>query len=162
FLLAGRYLERRARQRTVESTARLVNLLPPSAVRVDESGKAIRIMLDEVKEGDLLDVKPGESVPADGIITEGVSSIDESALSGEYLRLTKRTGDSVVAGTLNVEGPIRIKVSATGEGTRLSAIVRLLERAQSDKPKLAQVADTVAQYFLLIVLLAVVVVGGLW
>ena len=162
FLLAGRYLERRARQRTVESTARLVNLLPPSAVRVDESGKATRIMLDEVKEGDLLDVKPGESVPADGIITEGVSSIDESALSGEYLPLTKRTGDSVVAGTLNVEGPIRIKVSATGEGTRLSAIVRLLERAQSDKPKLAQVADTIAQYFLLIVLLAVVVVGGLW
>lgn len=162
FLLAGRYLERRARQRTVESTARLVNLLPPSAMRVDQTGKASRIMLDEVMECDLLEVKPGESIPADGIITEGVSSIDESALSGEYLPLTKRSGDSVVAGTLNVEGPIRIKVTAIGDDTRLSAIVRLLERAQSDKPKLARVADTVAQYFLLVVLLAVVVVGGLW
>ncbi|QJD57793.1 heavy metal translocating P-type ATPase [Pseudomonas sp. gcc21] len=162
FLLAGRYLERRARQRTVESTARLVNLLPPSAVRVDATGKPSRIMLEEVKEGDLLEVKPGESIPADGIIIEGVSSIDESALSGEYLPLTKRCGDAVAAGTLNVEGPVRIRVTAIGEETRLSAIVRLLERAQSDKPKLARIADTVAQYFLLTVLLAVVLVGGLW
>ncbi|QIB51726.1 heavy metal translocating P-type ATPase [Pseudomonas sp. OIL-1] len=162
FLLAGRYLERRARQRTVESTARLVNLLPPSAVRVDASGKPSRILLEEVKEGDLLAVKPGESIPADGVIIEGISSIDESALSGEYLPLTKRSGDQVVAGTLNVEGPVRIRVTAIGEGTRLSAIVRLLERAQTDKPKLARIADTVAQYFLLTVLLAVVLVGGLW
>ena len=162
FLLAGRYLERRARQRTVESTARLVNLLPPSTLRVGADGQTQRIMLDEVREGDLLEVKPGESIPADGIIVTGLSSIDESALSGEYLPLAKQAGDRVTAGTLNVEGPLQIQVSAVGQQTRLSAIVRLLDRAQSDKPRLARLADQVAQYFLLAVLLSIVVVGGLW
>lgn len=162
FLLAGRYLERRARQRTVESTARLVNLLPPSTLRIDEDGQTQRIMLDEVRRGDRLEVKPGESIPADGVIVSGISSIDESALSGEYLPLAKRPGDRVTAGTLNVEGPLQIEVSAVGEQTRLSAIVRLLDRAQSDKPRLARLADRVAQYFLLGVLLSIIVVGGLW
>ncbi len=162
FLLAGRYLERRARQRTVESSAKLVNLLPPSAMRVDSQGHSERVMLDEVQPGDLLDIKPGESVPADGEIVSGISSVDESALSGEYLPLAKRVGDQVTAGTLNVEGPLRIRVNAIGEHTRLSAIVRLLERAQTDKPRLAQIADQVAQYFLLIVMSAAVMVGGLW
>ena len=162
FLLAGRYLERRARQRTVESTARLVNLLPPSTLRVGADGQTQRIMLEEVRQGDRLEVKPGESIPADGIIVTGVSSIDESALSGEYLPLAKRVGDRVTAGTLNVEGPLQIEVSAVGEQTRLSAIVRLLDRAQSDKPRLAQLADRFAQYFLLVVLLSILVVGAAW
>lgn len=162
FLLAGRYLERRARQRTVESTAKLVNLLPPSAIRIDTDGQGQRIMLDEIRPGDLLEVKPGESIPADGVIEQGVSSINESALSGEYLPLAKRSGDAVTAGTLNVEGPLRIRVGAVGEQTRLSAIVRLLERAQADKPRLGQLADQVAQYFLLIVLSASVIIGGIW
>ncbi|UAW97301.1 cadmium-translocating P-type ATPase [Halopseudomonas nanhaiensis] len=162
FLLAGRYLERRARQRTVESTARLVNLLPPSAVRLAENGQRQRIMLEEVRTGDVLEVRPGESIPADGVITEGVSSVDESALSGEYLPLSKTAGDRVVAGTLNVEGPLRIRVDAIGDATRLSAIVRLLERAQSDKPRLGRLADQVAQYFLICVLTAAVVVGAAW
>ncbi len=162
FLLAGRYLERRARQRTVESTARLVSLLPPSAVRIDGAGQPERIMLDEVRPGDLLDVRPGESIPADGVIVDGISSIDESALSGEYMPLAKRQGDNVTAGTLNVESPLRIRVDAVGDKTRLSAIVQLLERAQSDKPRLGRLADQVAQYFLLVVLSAAVIVGGLW
>ena len=162
FLLAGRYLERRARQRTVESTARLVNLLPPSTLRVDADGQTHRIMLEEVRQGDRLEVKPGESIPADGVIINGVSSIDESALSGEYLPLAKQVGDRVTAGTLNVEGPLQIEVSAVGEQTRLSAIVRLLDRAQSDKPRLAQLADQFAQYFLLVVLLSILVVGAAW
>lgn len=162
FLLAGRYLERRARQRTVESSAKLVNLLPPSAIRVNSDGLPERIMLDEVRPGDLLEIKPGESIPADGEIVSGISSVDESALSGEYLPLPKRIGDTITAGTLNVEGPLRIRVNAIGQETRLSAIVRLLDRAQSDKPRLAQIADQVAQYFLLTVLSAAVIVGALW
>lgn len=162
FLLAGRYLERRARQRTVESTAKLVNLLPPSAVRIDAEGNSQRIMLDELRCGDLVEVKPGESIPADGCIIRGNSSLDESALSGEYLPIAKGVGDSVTAGTLNVEGPLQLRIDALGEETRLSAIVRLLERAQSDKPRLGRLADQVAQYFLLAVLLAILVVGGFW
>tara|TARA_Y100000748_G_scaffold82439_2_gene68138 strand:+ start:5866 stop:8319 length:2454 start_codon:yes stop_codon:yes gene_type:complete len=162
FLLAGRYLERRARQRTVESTARLVNLLPPSALRIEADGTRQRIMLEELRCGDLVEVKPGESIPADGIIANGTSSVDESALSGEYLPIAKHTGDRVTAGTLNVEGPLQLRIEALGEQTRLSAIVRLLERAQADKPRLGRLADDVAQYFLLTVLLAAVVVGSAW
>lgn len=162
FLLAGRYLERRARQRTVESTARLVNLLPPSALRLDAAGQRQRIMLEEVRLGDTLEVRPGESIPADGTILQGTSSVDESALSGEYLPLAKAAGDRVTAGTLNVEGPLRIRVDAVGDATRLSAIVRLLDRAQSDKPKLGRLADQVAQYFLICVLCAAVLVGAAW
>jgi Cu2+-exporting ATPase len=162
FLLAGRYLERRARQRTVESTARLVSLLPPSAVRINTEGQPQRIILDEVQPGDLLEVRPGESIPADGVIVDGISSVDESALSGEYMPLAKLAGDNVTAGTLNVESPLRIRVTAVGDKTRLSAIVQLLERAQSDKPRLGRIADQVAQYFLLIVLSAAVIVGALW
>ena len=162
FLLAGRYLERRARQRTLESTARLVNLLPPTAVRVDSTGASERIMLSEVEPGDLLDVKPGETIPADGEIVQGHSSVDESALTGEYLPLSRQAGDRVTGGTLNVEGPLRIRVAVTGERTRLSAIVRLLERAQSDKPRLGRIADVVAHYFLIVVLVAAAVIGGTW
>lgn len=162
FLLAGRYLERRARQRTVESTAKLVNLLPPSTLRLDIHGQPQRVLLEAIGPGDVLEIKPGESIPADGIITRGISSIDESALSGEYLPLAKQPGDPVTAGTLNVEGPLQIEVTAVGAQTRLSAIVRLLERAQADKPRLGQLADQVAQYFLIVVLLSIVVVGGLW
>ena len=162
FLLAGRYLERRARQRTTESTAQLVNLLPPTTLRIQPDGQAERVMLADIQPGDLLEVKPGESIPADGIIVQGRTSIDESALSGEYLPLTKVQGDRVTAGTLNVDGPLRLQVEHIGEQTRLSAIVRLLERAQSDKPRLGKLADMVAHYFLIIVLSAAALVGALW
>lgn len=162
FLLAGRYLERRARQRTVESSASLVKLLPASAVRFTDDGSQQRILLSEVVVGDLLSVKPGESIPADAEIVSGVSSIDESALSGEYLPVPRQPGERVTAGTLNVEGPLQIRVVAIGDQTRLSAIVRLLERAQSDKPRLAKLADQVAQYFLMAVLLSAVAIGGTW
>ncbi|TVP93136.1 MAG: heavy metal translocating P-type ATPase, partial [Pseudomonadaceae bacterium] len=162
FLLAGRYLERRARQRTMESTARLVNLLPPTAVRINADGQQERIMLSEVKAGDILEVKPGETIPADGEIVQGRSSVDESALTGEYLPLARSQGDQITGGTLNVDGPLRLLVSVTGEQTRLSAIVRLLERAQSDKPRLGQMADVVAHYFLIIVLLSAAIIGGTW
>src|SRR5690606_39409970 len=114
------------------------------------------------RAGDLRAARRGESIPADGTIVRGVSGLAASALSAEYLPLAKRAGDRVTAGTLNVEGPLQIRVSAIGEQTRLSAIVRLLERAQSEKPRLARLADRVAEYFLLIVLLAVVMVGAAW
>ena len=162
FLLAGRYLERRARERTAAATAQLVKLLPASCLRLDQSGQSERVLLNELILGDRVLVPPGALLPADGIITEGQSSVDESLLTGEYLPLPRNVGDAVTAGTLNVEGPLTIEVSALGNNTRLSAIVRLLERAQSEKPALAQLADRAAQWFLLIVLLCAAVVGLVW
>ncbi|WP_435635432.1 heavy metal translocating P-type ATPase [Pseudomonas solani] len=162
FLLAGRYLERRARERTAAATAQLVNLLPASCLRLDASGQSQRILLGELAVGDRVLVPPGALMPADGLILEGQSSVDESLLTGEYLPLPRGRGDAVTAGTLNVEGPLTLEVQALGDQTRLSAIVRLLERAQADKPRLAELADKVAQWFLIIVLLAAAIVGLAW
>ncbi|MEW6310184.1 MAG: heavy metal translocating P-type ATPase [Pseudomonadota bacterium] len=162
FLLAGRYLERRARERTAAATAQLVNLLPASCLRLGAAGQSERVLLSELKLGDRVLVQPGGLIPADGRILSGQSSVDESVLTGEYLPLPRAPGDAVTAGTLNVEGPLTVAVDALGDDTRLSAIVRLLERAQSDKPKLAEIADRVSQWFLVIVLLAAAVVGLVW
>jgi Cu2+-exporting ATPase len=162
FLLAGRYLERRARERTASATAQLVNLLPASCLRLEENGQSQRILLSELQIGNHVLVPPGSLLPADGRILQGQSSIDESLLTGEYLPQARNTGDTVTAGTLNVEGPLTVEVQALGDSTRLSAIVRLLERAQSDKPRLAMLADKVAQWFLIIVLLVAAVVGAIW
>ncbi|MGX5219244.1 heavy metal translocating P-type ATPase [Pseudomonas segetis] len=162
FLLAGRYLERRARERTAAATAQLVNLLPASCLRLNEQGQTQRILLSELRLGEQVLVQPGALMPADGCILSGQSSVDESVLTGEYLPQPRAEGDQVTAGTLNVEGPLVVEVQALGDATRLSAIVRLLERAQTDKPRLAELADQVSQWFLLFLLLAATVVGVIW
>jgi Cu2+-exporting ATPase len=162
FLLAGRYLERRARERTAAATAQLVNLLPASCLRLDHQGQSERILLSELRLGDQVLVQPGAVMPADGKILEGRSSIDESLLTGEYLPLRRVPGDSVTAGTLNVESALTVEVMALGHETRLSAIVRLLERAQAEKPRLAEIADRAAQWFLLLSLIAAAIIGVVW
>ncbi|HEY8329920.1 MAG TPA: heavy metal translocating P-type ATPase [Pseudomonas sp.] len=162
FLLAGRYLERRARERTAQVTAQLVNLLPASCLRLDAQEHSQRILLSELQVGDRVQVPPGAVIPADALILSGQSSIDESLLTGEYLPQPRTAGQRVTGGTLNIEGPLTLQVEALGDDTRLSAIVRLLERAQADKPRLAELADRVAQWFLIVVLLVAAVVGVIW
>ncbi|UST97192.1 heavy metal translocating P-type ATPase [Pseudomonas siliginis] len=162
FLLAGRYLERRARERTAAATAQLVNLLPASCLRLDSDGQSERILLSELRVGERILVQPGSILPADGKIIDGQSSIDESLLTGEYLPQPRTLGDAVTAGTLNVEGALTVQVQALGQDTRLSAIVRLLDRAQTEKPRLAEIADRAAQWFLLLSLIAAAVIGLLW
>ena len=162
FLLTGRYLERRARERTAAATAQLVNLLPASCLRLEDNGQSERILLSELRTGDQVLVQPGAILPADGKILDGQSSVDESLLTGEYLPQPRQAGDAVTAGTLNVEGALTVEVLALGQDTRLSAIVRLLERAQAEKPRLAEIADRAAQWFLLFSLIAAAVIGLLW
>lgn len=162
FLLTGRYLERRARERTAAATAQLVNLLPASCLRLDTAGHSERILLADLRQGDRVQVLPGAVIPADGRIVDGRSSIDESLLTGEYLPLARQAGDRVTGGTLNVESTLTVEVEALGQDSRLSAIVRLLERAQSEKPRLAEIADRASQWFLLFTLVASVAIGLLW
>lgn len=162
FLLAGRYLERRARERTAAATAQLVNLLPASCLRLGADGQSERILLSELHVGDQVLVHPGAILPADGKILDGQSSVDESLLTGEYLPQPRTLGDAVTAGTLNVEGALTVEVLALGQDTRLSAIVRLLDRAQAEKPRLAEIADRAAQWFLLLSLIAAAVIGLIW
>lgn len=162
FLLTGRYLERRARECTSAATAQLVNLLPASCLRLNADGQTERILTDQLRLHDHVLVHPGALLPADGRIIEGRSSIDESLLTGESLPQPCEPGDAVTAGTANVQSALTIEVLALGPDTRLSAVVRLLERAQSQKPPLAQMADRAARGFLLISLLLAACVGVVW
>ncbi|MDE1166319.1 MAG: heavy metal translocating P-type ATPase [Pseudomonas sp.] len=162
FLLAGRYLERRARERTAAATAQLVNLLPASCLRLDAEGHGERILLSQLRSHDHLLIPPGAVIPADGRILQGQSSIDESLLTGEYLPQPRGAGEAVTAGTLNVQSALTVEVLALGQDTRLSAIVRLLDRAQSEKPRLAEIADRAAQGFLLVTLALALIIGLVW
>ena len=161
FLLIGRFLEMQARHRTGRAGNSLLNLLPASALRILD-GEEQLIPVKDLKNGDRVIVRPGHTIPSDGIIVSGNSSVDESALTGEYLPIRKKTDDSVVGGTINVENPLTIKIIKTGNDTQLSAIVRLLERAQEEKPQVAKIADKVASYFVAAVLITASCVGFGW
>ncbi len=146
FLLSGRYLEMGARQRAAAAGEALVRLLPATARRLDGDTETA-VPVTDLKPGDRVRIRPGETVPADGRVQDGVSTVDESVLTGESLPLTRRAGEALVGGTLNVESPLIMEVQKVGEDTVVAAIVRLLDRAQAQKPRVAQVADRVAAWF---------------
>ncbi|WP_271273904.1 heavy metal translocating P-type ATPase [Aliamphritea hakodatensis] len=161
FLLVGRYLEMKARHRTGRAGNSLLNLLPASAT-VIRDGQEVLIPATDLKTGDRVIVKPGHTVSADGIIIAGNSSIDESALTGEYLPLNKQPGDKVVGGTINVENPLEIEVTDVGAESKLSSVVRLLDRAHQEKPAVAKTADKIAGYFVAAVLITAITVALIW
>lgn len=146
FLLSSRYLEMGARHRAGQAVEALVKLLPASATRLD-AGEPEVVPVSRLRPGDVVLVRPGETVPADGEVTEGESSVDESLLTGESLPRHRGPGDVLVGGSLNVESPLQLRIVSVGEDTMVSGIVRLLDRAQAEKPRLAQLADRVAGYF---------------
>ncbi len=161
-LLIGRFMEMKARQRTGRAGNALLNLIPASALKLNDKGEEELVSANTLVPGDRILIKPGQTIPADGIIVKGFSSIDESALTGEYMPLSKKVNDSVVGGTINIENPIELEVVAVGEKSRVSSIVRLLERAQSEKPYVARVADLVARYFVGASLIVAICVYTAW
>ena len=161
FLLSGRFLEMGARQKAGQAAEELVKLLPAMTTRLTSDGDET-VAVSELLIGDQVRVKPGESIPADGIILEGRSSIDESLLTGESIPLVKIVGEQVIGGTVNIESPLVIQVDKIGEDTVLAAIQRLLDRAQLEKPSIAKLADKVAAVFVGVLLLLVSIVGFWW
>lgn len=161
FLLVGRYLEMAARQRAGRAAEELVKLLPVMATHL-RNGKQVLVAVGDLVVGDIVLVKPGESIPADGVIVEGHSSVDESLLTGESFPVRKTSGDQTIAGSVNIESPLQIRINQVGQDTTLAAIQRLLERAQTEKPQLARLADRVAGYFVFALLLIALIVGGYW
>ena len=165
FLLGGRFLEMTARQRAVSVTEALAKLMPAFATRVggfpsDRAGE--QVIAAELQAGDVVLVKPGETIPADGCVVEGASSANESLLTGESLPVPKSPGAPVIGGAVNIESPIFVKVEQVGEATRLSAIVRLMERAAMEKPQIVETADRIASRFLLALLFVAAVVAVVW
>jgi Cu2+-exporting ATPase len=161
FLLAGRFLEMGARHRAGQAAEELVKLLPATAARLTEAGEE-RVPVTDLASGDRVLVRPGESVPADGRVVDGRSSVDESLLTGESLPQTRKQGDLLVGGTVNTESPLIMEIEQVGEATVLSAIVRLLDRAQTEKPSVARIADRVAGWFVGGLLLVATAVATWW
>lgn len=161
FLLLARYLELIARKRATETLEDLIHLTPATALRLQDQTEEL-IPVARLKIGDRVLVKPGETIPADGHIITGCSSIDESLVSGESLPLTRREGDSVIGGSINVESPLQIIVDAIGQDSLLSKITTLMERTQMEKPSITKLADRAAAYFVPTILILAAFVGFYW
>lgn len=162
FLLTGRFLEMNARHRAGQISEALVRVLPASATRIDAAGNEHIVPIAELVPGDQVLVRPGETIPADGCVIDGASSVDESLLTGESLPLPRSVSEKVVGGAVNVESPLVMRVERVGSDTMLSAIVRLLDRAQSEKPRLALLADRIAGWFVAVLLVVAAVVWAVW
>lgn len=152
-LLGGRYLELKARRRAGAAAEMLVKLVPAFAHRVSHDQSLHEIPVHRLKSGDLILAKAGETIAVDGIVIEGSSEVSEAMLSGESRPITKVSGDTVIAGSLNLISALTIEVKSIGEQTRLGSMVRLLDQALQQKPRLAQVADQIAAWFIFALLL---------
>ncbi|TVP84451.1 MAG: cadmium-translocating P-type ATPase [Thioalkalivibrio sp.] len=162
FLLTSRYLELMARQRSSQAIDRLDRLIPAVATRVAADGSDEQVPVAELAPGDRVRVRPGEPLPADGLIDAGESTVNQALLTGEPEPCLRRTGDAVTGGTVNVDSPLVVRVTRVGAETTLAAIQRLLDRAQTDKPRLARMAEKGTGHFTAAVLIMTALVGMVW
>ncbi len=162
FLLTGRWLELRLRDRTAGALEAVMNRLPDSVERRAADGSFARVATRRIGVGDTVRVLPGEAFPADGRITAGNTHVDEALLTGESTPVARPVGSSVTAGSYNLQAPVEVLVEGTGGQTRFAQIVALMESASLQKPRLAQLADRIARPFLVAVLLAAALAAAYW
>lgn len=160
-ILLGRYLEARAKGRTSAAIQRLAGLQAKTA-RVQRQGKTIEIPIAEVRAGDLIDVRPGERIPVDGIVESGQSYVDESMISGEPIPIEKQTGAEVIGGTVNQTGAFTFKATAVGSATVLAQIIRLVEEAQGAKLPIQALVNKVTMWFVPIVMALAALTFFIW
>ena len=162
FLLAGRYLEMRARHRAEQALEEVSTRLPRSVLRENVDGSAVPVDVETLAVGDRIRVPYGEAFVVDGVVLAGWTQADESLLTGESRPVAKREGDPVVAGSLNVGGPVTVRVDRVGADTRAEAIAALMRAARSQRPALTATADRWAGPFLWAVLLLAAIAGAAW
>jgi Cu2+-exporting ATPase len=162
FLLSGRLLEQRLRDRTAGSLEALMRRLPVGVERRRPDGSFESVAVRRLQPGDVIRVLPGEAIPADGEVLEGRSQVDEALLTGESRPLERTVGEPVIAGSHNLASALLVRVLRVGDDTRYAAIVALMERASVDKPRLARLADRIAAPFLLAVLAAAAAACWWW
>ena len=160
-ITVGKYLETRSKGKTSEAITRLMDLAPKTAV-VERNGQEMEIPVEQVQAGDIVVVRPGASVPVDGFILEGSTSIDEAAITGESIPVHKQAGDTLIAATMNKTGFIRFKATRVGEDTTFSQIIRLVEEASSSKAPIAKIADRVSGVFVPAVIGIAIVTAIVW
>ncbi len=154
FLLSGRLLEQRLRDRTAGSLEALMRSLPDGVERQGAAGTFERVAVRRLVPGDVIRLLPGDVIPADGTVTAGESQVDEALLTGESTPLQRRVGSAVIAGSHNLSGMLLVRVERAGSETRYAAMVALMEQASVQKPRLARIADRIAGPFVLLVLLS--------
>ncbi|MGB3984793.1 MAG: heavy metal translocating P-type ATPase [Limnochordia bacterium] len=157
----GRFLEARSKNKTSEAISRLLDLAPKTAFVIRE-GQEQEIPVEHIVVGDIIVVRPGQSVPVDGIIIEGSSAVDQSALTGESIPVEKRVGDRVVSGTINKVGFFKFRAEKVGEDTTLAQIIRLVEEASASKAPIAKLADEISGIFVPIVILIAAAAAVVW
>jgi Cu+-exporting ATPase len=160
--LLGQILELKARSQTSAAIKALLGLAPKTARRVEADGTEADVPLTHVHVGDVLRVRPGEKLPVDGVVVEGASAVDESMITGEPLPVTKRAGDRVIGATLNTTGSLTMRSERVGSGTMLAQIVQLVAQAQRSRAPMQRMADRVAGYFVIVVVLIAVASFFAW
>ena len=161
FLSVGRFLEMRARHRSIDQRIALSSILPNTVIRI-RHGNETRIPASQLVAGDRVRIRAGEAIPADGRLLEGRTSVDQALLNGESRPLAKAAGDTLLAGSVNLDAPILLTVSRTGADTALGTISRLSDRARYARPRLVRVADRIASHLVAALLLVAVLVAAGW
>ncbi|MFP5323414.1 MAG: heavy metal translocating P-type ATPase [Gammaproteobacteria bacterium] len=162
FLLGGRYLELKARDRTAGALDALMNRLPEVCDRQRKDGSFESVSVRRLGTGDLVRVQAGQAFPGDGLIECESATVDEALLTGESRPLTRLRGEPVVAGSFNLAGPVLMRIERLGRDTRFAQIVSLMEKASTEKPRLAILADRIAAPFLVVVVLGALAAGAFW
>ncbi len=161
-MLLGHWLEMRSLAQTSSALDSLAALLPDEAEKVDDDGTVTTLSPADLEVGDVVIVRPGASVPADGKIIDGAASMDESMITGESKTVSRKTGEQVVAGTIATDSGLRVEVTATGEGTALAGIQKLVSEAQSSSSRAQRIADTAAGWLFWFALGAAVITAIVW
>lgn len=162
FLLAGRFVEMTARQKAMAGSESLARLMPNFAHRLQKNGQIEECLVADLNVGDFVLIKPGEIIPADGIVLKGQSWVDESLLTGESMPIAKKENDFLIGGAINRDSALTMRVQKVGENTKLSAIIRLMEHSSMNKPKIVILADKIAAYFVAAVLILALSVATYW
>ena len=149
-------MEKRSKGKTSDAIKKLMGLQSKKASLV-KNNEIVLVDIEEVEEGDIVLVKPGESIPVDGKVVEGNTNVDESMLTGESIPVRKKAGDNVFGATINKNGSIKIKATAIGKDTVLAKIIKLVEDAQGSKAPIARMADIISGYFVPVVIFIAVV-----
>ncbi len=161
-MLLGHWMEMRSIRQASGALNELAKLLPDTAELIDSEGNVSEVPVSSLNKNDLLLVRPGASIPADGEVVEGQSDVDESMITGESLPVKKNPGDQVIAGTINGDGSLRVRVNAIGDETALAGIMRLVEQAQLSKSDTQILADKAAGWLFYVALAVAVLTGILW
>ncbi len=160
-ITVGKYLETKSKNKTSNAISKLINLLPKTAT-VLRDNKEIEIPVEEIEKDEILLVKPGNTIAVDGKIIEGNSLVDQSSITGESMPVEKNIGDTVVSGTINKNGFLKVKANKVGEDTTLSQIIKLVEEASNSKAPISKLADKVSGVFVPIVILIAVIAVVVW